>query len=283
MTRPTIVFLGESPPANAKPGFRPFDCDSGTRLARVLGLRRGRVAVVETLQPRNLFALPRGVKGAPAWDEHEAEAAAALVWAWLPAGSVVVCMGERVLAAVSKFNERSRVLALPHPSGASPLLNTPAQRRDARRVVLPALVHLGPFVPEDFDLDDETVRVDLATAAYPKDPARALAVLDPAAPATRFDPTRRLLPFWDWRAWLDAVVVFRKERDEAERARRASAMVAGCPADAGTSWLELGLELSGDRLYRHWCMSELRACERALYEAEANEVFDRKKAAEPRP
>lgn len=255
MQTPTILFLGESPPAGAAPDFLPFDCASGTRLARVLGLRDGRRAVVDALRPRNLFAEARGVRGAPAWDPHEAEANAAKVWAFLPQGSVVVCLGEQVLSAVSRFNERCRVLSVPHPSGASTQLNSPPQRRDARRVVLPALVQLGPFVPGDFDLDDEAVRVDLATALLPEEPARAMVALDPRALIDNVGHGR--LPPEQWREWALQARVLKTHRDAAERLRRRQPY------------------LGSDRLYQHWCASERRACQRALYEAEANVVFER--------
>lgn len=256
MEKPTILFLGESPPAGADPAFRPFDCASGTRLARVLGLWGGKRAVVDELRPRNLFTEARGVRGAPAWDPHEAEANAAKVWAFLPQGSVVVCLGERVLSSVSRFNQRCRVLALPHPSGASTQLNTPAQRRDARRVVLPSLVHLGPFSPDDFDLDDEAVRVDLATALLPEEPARAMVALDPRSLIDNVGHGR-LRPD-QWRTWATKARVPKTLRDTAERSRRRHQP-----------------ELGSDHVYRHWCASEYRACLRALYEAEANAAFDR--------
>jgi hypothetical protein len=255
METPTILFLGESPPVGTDPSFLPFDCASGTRLARVLGLRGGKRAVVELLRPRNLFSEARGVRGAPAWDPHEAEANAAKVWAYLPQGSVVVCLRERVLSAVSRFNERCRVLSVPHPSGASTQLNSPPQRRDARRVVLPALVQLGPFVPGDFDLDDEAVRVDLATVLLPEEPARAMVALDPRALIDNVGHGR--LPPEQWREWALQARVPKTHRDAAERLRRRQPY------------------LGSDRLYQHWCTSERRACQRALYEAEANVVFER--------
>lgn len=257
METPTILFLGESPPVGTDPNFLPFNCASGTRLARVLGLRDGRRAVVDVLRPRNLFAEARGVRGAPAWDPHEAEVNAAKVWAYLPQGSVVVCLGERVLSAVSRFNERCRVLSVPHPSGASTLLNSPPQRRDTRRVVLPALIQLGPFVPGDFDLDDEAVRVDLATALLPEEPARAMVALDPRALIDNEGHGRSRCPPEQWREWALQARVPKTHRDAAERLRRRQPY------------------LGSDRLYQHWCASERRACQQALYEAEANVVFER--------
>lgn len=253
METPTILFLGESPPVGTDPSFLPFDCASGTRLARVLGLRGGKRAVVELLRPRNLFSEARGVRGAPAWDPHEAEASAAKVWAYLPRGSVVVCLGERVLSAVSRFNERCRVLAPPYFSGTSTL---PTERRDFRRVVLPALVQLGPFVPGDFDLDDESVRVDLATALLPEEPARAMVALDPRMLIDNVGygsfPTER------WREWALQVRIPKTHLNAAERLRRRQPY------------------FGSDRLYQHWSASERRACQRALYEAEANAAFDRR-------
>ena len=68
----TLLFVGESPPAGSPPAFRPFDCDSGTRLAAVLGLI-DRATLLEHVPMRNLFASPVGVPGAPRWDVEYAD------------------------------------------------------------------------------------------------------------------------------------------------------------------------------------------------------------------
>src|SRR5687767_6185322 len=64
--RHTILFVGESPPAGAPPNFRPFDCASGSRLAKALGLV-DRAALLDNVPFTNVFPTPTGVRGCPPW------------------------------------------------------------------------------------------------------------------------------------------------------------------------------------------------------------------------
>lgn len=190
MTR--LLFVGESPPAGSPPDFRPFDCDSGTRLAAVLGLL-DRAALLDHVPMVNLFASPCGVKGAPSWADGDARQAADRV-AYVDGHSdhttyrsAIVALGRRVADAfdLPAADGRARwpvpaILAqwrhslgplityAPHPSGASPVLNDPAARLAVRRTLLPELILGCPTLrPWHFRLDDPEVLADLAVALAP--------------------------------------------------------------------------------------------------------------------
>lgn len=201
---PAVLFVGESPPPGAALDFKPFDCASGTRLARsMLGLV-DRGTLLEHVQLVNLFDRPTGPKGTPAWSDNEArDHADALLAIHAPLGvRSFVLLGSRVAAAFgmghlpgpasvgglpSTFSigaRRAPMLAVrvPHPSGASTVLNAPEVVRGVRRLLLPELVLGCPTLrPWHFRLDDPAVLEDLALAVAPLRPSAGLVALEWAA------------------------------------------------------------------------------------------------------
>lgn len=183
--RPTILFVGESPPAGAPPDFRPFDCASGSRLAKALGLV-DREALLANVPFTNIFPAPTGVKGYPAWDTRLAgEVGRALRRE--PTRRTLVGVGRRPTEALCGWDDVAPmtwrrleedggefdVLSIPHPSGQSQALNTEESRQELRRTILPDLcagvdVSLRTW---HFRLDEPAVLADLGLALCPLDPA----------------------------------------------------------------------------------------------------------------
>jgi len=196
---PTVLFVGESPPPGAEVGFRPFDCASGTRLARhMLGLV-DRDDLLEHVPLVNLFDRPTGPKGTPAWSDNEARERAVEVLR-IHAGQGVrsfVLLGSRIAAAFGMghlpgpasvgvltrmVSPPALAVRVPHPSGASTVLNAPEVVRDVRRLLLPELVLGCPTLrPWHFRLDDPAVLEDLALAVAPLRPLAGLVALEWAA------------------------------------------------------------------------------------------------------
>jgi hypothetical protein len=202
---PAVLFVGESPPPGAAADFRPFDCASGTRLARnMLGLV-DRAALLEHVPMVNLFDRPTGPKGTPAWSDGEAMDRAMELLSIHCARGVrsFVLLGSRVAAAFNMGHlpgpasvgvrrawpdappPRGPDVAfvrVPHPSGASTALNSPEVVRDVRRLLLPELVLGCPTLrPWHFRLDDPAVLEDLALAVAPLRPSAGLVALEWAA------------------------------------------------------------------------------------------------------
>lgn len=187
---PTVLFVGESPPPDAAPDFRPFDCASGTRLAKhVLGLV-DRAALLDHVPRANVFTTPTGPAGCPPWDAGWAAAAAAHVAQDAAGNSTtsLVLLGAKVAAAFGLGHLPAishgvadlglRALYLPHPSGASTAFSDPATMRDARRAALPELVLGCPSLrPWHFRFADPSVLADLAAAISPYDPSVGMAAL----------------------------------------------------------------------------------------------------------
>ena len=194
---PSVLFVGESPPLDAPAGFRPFDCASGTRLARsMLGLV-DRAALLEHVPLVNLFDRPTGPKGTPTWSGDGARMAAEAVFE--TRGSTfraLVLLGARVAAAfgceslpgpvsvgtIPTVSGGVVVVRVPHPSGASTALNSPDVVREVRRVLLPEIIIGCPTLrPWHFRLDDPAVLEDLALAVSPLRPSAGLVALEWAA------------------------------------------------------------------------------------------------------
>lgn len=198
----TVLFVGESPPPGAPAGFRPFDCASGTRLARnMLGLV-DRETLLEHVPLANLFDQPTGPKGTPAWPVDAArDHADALLAIHARSGArSFVLLGSRVAAAfgMAHLPGPSSLAAqqlwpdaapprgpdvvlvrVPHPSGASTAMNAPEVVRDVRRLLLPELVLGCPALrPWHFRLDDPAVAEDLAVAVAPLRPSAGYAALE---------------------------------------------------------------------------------------------------------
>lgn len=197
----TVLFVGESPPPGAPAGFRPFDCASGTRLARhALGLV-DRAALLDHVPLVNLFDRPTGPKGTPAWQPAVAEEAAFAVCGAPRARACksVVMLGSRVAEAFrcghlpgpisSTIGYCTAaglgpvvVVRAPHPSGASTVLNDAGLVREVRRALLPELVLGVPTLrPWHFRLDDPAVLEDVALVVAPLRPSAGLVALEHAA------------------------------------------------------------------------------------------------------
>lgn len=194
--RPTILFVGESPPAGAPPDFRPFDCASGTRLAKALGLV-DRAALLDHVRFTNVFPTPTGVTGCPPWDPDAAQAhGREILRAAAPRlddePSAVVALGMRAQRALEAPGLRPctwarvetrhlprmpptshvDVFAAPHPSGQSQALNTEEGRQEVRRALLPDICAAADVTlrPWHFRLDEPAVLADLGLALCPDDP-----------------------------------------------------------------------------------------------------------------
>jgi len=189
----SLLLVGESPPADSPPDFRPFDCASGTRLANALGLV-DRAALLEHVPMANLFNAPTGVHDAPRWEAANAFVSASGI---AVGPSSIVALGRRVADAfdLPTADARSKTPApallaqwmhvcgplvtyAPHPSGASQALNDPAIRAAVRRTLLPEMVLGCPTLrPWHFRLDDPAVLLDLAVAVAPSCMAVGVAAL----------------------------------------------------------------------------------------------------------
>lgn len=198
MTTP-LLLLGESPPPGAPPDFRPFDCASGDRLAKLMLGLRSRAPLLEHVRIVNVFDEPgTGITGkGPRWDPEAAQARGREVYR-LADGGTIVALGEKPRHALGLLEDlrvgsivRVRgvsdggyvdVLAMPHPSGRGQALNTEPQRSAVRRALLPEVVAACPGLrPWNFILDVPAILVDLAVACSPLRPWAAAAGLVYAA------------------------------------------------------------------------------------------------------
>jgi len=207
----SIIFVGESPPADAPDDFAPFDCASGTRLATILGLR-DRATLLAHVPRDNLFPRPTGIGGdSPAWNFERSLAGADDVIERAEDGATIVALGRRVAdaflirspipglapaigstwtinqmrdsasnhprAVASWAAMSTRCIYVPHPSGASTVY-TAEVKRDVRQMLLPEMIlGLPSLRPWHFRLDDPPVLHDLAAAVSPLCPALGAAAL----------------------------------------------------------------------------------------------------------
>jgi hypothetical protein len=186
---PRTLFVGESPPPNSPADFRPFDCDSGKRLARAMGLRS--LDILLQHAPRaNIFDAPTGVPGCPKWEREVARKNGGAILLREDgneaAPSIVVALGRRVVAALgfpdlpehawTPVPMFTHLIALPHPSGRSRSLADEHARAEYRRAALPELIAgCHTLRPWHFDLDTTTVLADLGAALVPNDHALGVA------------------------------------------------------------------------------------------------------------
>lgn len=210
MSTTTTIFVGESPPLDTPPDFRPFDCASGTLLAKHLGLV-GREPLIERVRRVNLFDAPTGINGAPSWDAAAATSTANRLvtgafpedhrmWRSVPPGATLVALGRRVadafglpplplhyiphvrpygmIAAPDSPAYRAReIIVAPHLGDRSTRLKDKATAREFRRGLLTDLVLGSDLRVLDFRLDDIDVLSDLAHVVCPRAPQTAAAAL----------------------------------------------------------------------------------------------------------
>lgn len=190
----SLIFVGESPPLGAAPDFNPFDCASGTRLAKImLGLRDREVLLQHTTRS-NIFDTPTGVKGAAdPWVPEVARARGAIMT--LPAMTIALgrrtaeALGMPDVPATASFNwappllttwQRGTGLVMyaPHLLGASSVLNDALVRTEVRAALIPELVIGCPSLrPWHFRLDEPDVLAGLAAAVAPAWPSIGAAAL----------------------------------------------------------------------------------------------------------
>lgn len=194
--RPTVVIVGESPPPKAPPGFVPFDCDSGTRLAtKAIGLL-SRAPLLAHVPRVNVFDEPgMGITPGKTWDKALADQGASGIIAGYDVDQqwphTFVLMGNKVKAAF-RFKDLPayswapmpliaggpiHVVACPHPSGQNTSLNIASIQTTTRRLLTPELVAgCSGLRPWHWSLDDRAVLADLGAALCPTDPALGVAV-----------------------------------------------------------------------------------------------------------
>jgi uracil-DNA glycosylase len=185
----SVLLLGESPPPKAPPDFIPFDCQSGTNLARFLGLK-SRAEVLAHLPRANCFDVPTGVSAdTPKWDKAQARLNAEAEVVNRPTTRTVVALGRRAADALGMADDAPALtwqrlphldgvdaLHVPHPSGRSTSLNTEAKRAEARQAMLVEVVLGCPTLrPWHFRLDEPAVLADLGAALCPLRPALGVA------------------------------------------------------------------------------------------------------------
>lgn len=194
--RPTVVIVGESPPPKATPGFVPFDCDSGERLARkAIGLL-SRTPLLAHVPRVNVFDEPGvGVTPGKTWPLALAEEGASRIIAnrvsTRAEPATLIMMGDKVKAAfgrknMSKFtwetmdviaSDPFHLVACPHPSGQNTSLNIASVQSTTRRLLIPELVAgCSGLRPWHWHLDDRAVLADLGAALCPTQPVLGVAV-----------------------------------------------------------------------------------------------------------
>lgn len=189
--RPSVVLVGESPPPNAPPDFKPFDCASGTNLCRYLGLT-GRAVLLEHVPRDNIFHTPGvGIKDGPKWDAEAADEKGRYLlrrarsgWLGRSPQTIVVALGDDPGKALGVGDlpwyawrrdpeTGVHVVTAPHPSGRSSIVsNGRAAAATFRRALLPdILAGCHTLRPWHFTLSLEEVKADLGAALCPYDPA----------------------------------------------------------------------------------------------------------------
>lgn len=188
--RPSVVLVGESPPPNAPPDFKPFDCASGTNLCRYLGLA-GRAVLLEHIPRDNIFHAPGvGIKDGPAWDAADARVRGRRLLRGLDINNswkgptVAVALGDDPGKALGVGDlpwyawrrdpeTGVHVVTAPHPSGRASIVNHSREAAATfRRALLPDILAGCPTLrPWHFTLSLEEIKADLGAALCPYDPA----------------------------------------------------------------------------------------------------------------
>lgn len=183
----SLLFIGESPPPNAPPGFQPFDCASGDRLATLgLGLKSRRELLAHVPRANIFDEHGVGTPGGPKWSRVEAAKRGASII--LEHAGPFVALGRDVARALGvdgepPWNSWHRlgghdIIATSHPSGRSPVLHTLQGRASTRRALMPEIIDgCSSLRPWHFDLDRPEVLTDLGAALSPTDPPLGVAAL----------------------------------------------------------------------------------------------------------
>lgn len=196
--RPTVVIVGESPPPKAPPGFVPFDCESGSRLATKAISLTSRAPLLAHTRRVNVFDEPGvGVTPGKTWAQDLAQESADNIIRKHPStpnsATTFIMMGNKVKAAFGwrdlqpftwatdrcLFYDRAphHLVACPHPSGQNTSLNIASVQATTRRLLIPELVAGCPGLrPWHWNLDDRAVLADLGAALCPTNPVLGVAV-----------------------------------------------------------------------------------------------------------
>lgn len=202
--RPSVVLVGESPPPNAPPDFKPFDCASGQNLVRHLGLA-SRSVLLEHVPRDNIFHTPGvGIGDGLPWNDAQArinaddilDRHAKTIGDWNGADATVIALGAKPGAALGvgdlpwyawRRDEPTgvHVVTAPHPSGrASIVTRTPSGPITFRRALLPEILVGCPTLrPWHFTTRIDAIRADLGAALCPYDPAVGVIAATVAAEA----------------------------------------------------------------------------------------------------
>lgn len=193
---PSIVLVGESPPPGAPADFKPFDCASGSHLARLLGFT-SRGVLLEHVPRDNIFDTPGvGIGDGPKWDDAGAKARArALIFRHFNIATFVA-LGAKPSTALGvgdlpwyawrrDADTKVHLLSAPHPSGRSSIITaSPSGPTTFRRALLPDIIVGCPTLrPWHFATSNEAVRADLGAALCPYDPAVGVIAVALAAEA----------------------------------------------------------------------------------------------------
>lgn len=213
----SLLFIGESPPPGAPPNFQPFDCASGDRLATLgLGLKSRR-ELLDHVPRANIFDEPGvGAPGGPKWSRVEAAKSGER---FLRRKGTLVALGRDVARALgvdgeppwgswhrfsAPFGGTGAIIAAPHPSGRSPVLNSIAGRATTRRALMPEIVAgCDGLRPWHFNLDYPDILADIGAAVSPLDPALGVAVLRVADEVWRAKVAPRDIPIDIYRNSVD--------------------------------------------------------------------------------
>lgn len=217
--RPLTVLVGESPPAGASPDFRPFDCDSGDRLCKILGLT-SRAVLLDHVPRDNIFDTPGVgiIPGAP-WSREEAlKCGAEVVHRNLRADATsLVALGRKPAEALGLPKDAPfytwqcidkdldvHLMLAPHPSGRASTLYRPEARAQFRRALWPELVAgCAGLRPWHVLIGEMGYHVDIGTAISPMDIGLGMAVLQHCAEVWRAKSGPLKVPVETFRATVN--------------------------------------------------------------------------------
>jgi hypothetical protein len=221
--RPLTVLVGESPPAGAPPDFRPFDCDSGDRLCKILGLT-SRAVLLDHVPRDNIFDTPgvgTGKPGAPKWSAEEAsEGATDVIHCYIHMrkdATSLVALGRKPAEALGLPKDAPfytwqcidkdldvHVMLAPHPSGRASTLYRPEARAQFRRALWPELVAgCAGLRPWHVLIGEMGYHADIGAALSPTDIGLGMAVLQHCAEVWRAKSGPLKVPVETFRATVN--------------------------------------------------------------------------------